>query len=396
VLSRNIADINEALLTTVCQEHWPETQTLEFKRQLPATDEKGRHEFLKDVCAFANAAGGDIVYGVQEDASGHAGQVLPIATATFPVDATRRRLAQIVEGGIEPRVSGVVFHPVTLASGDYVMVVRVPSSFRRPHRYRLGDHTRWVVRADTHTADLTYAQIKDAFDTGASLGEKARQFRDDRLSRVLSGTNARPLKPGPRCVVHLIPLAAFAGPSVVDVVTLHDNRYTDFMFHDWGGASRTFNLDGLLVHPGSPKDVAYTQVFRSGALEAARWVGRHWIQSERDRTSIPSADVTAFIRDALFMFVQATKKWGIAGPAIAAAALLDVGEHRFAYMSQGGWLSEVQTDRPNFVIPEVWVDQLAAVDDADTLARPLLDTLWQAFDHARCAYYNAQGAWILR
>ena len=126
------AKVDEALLTTVCIEHWPESQTLDFKRLLPANDEKGKQEFLKDVCAFANAGGGDLVYGIQEQPPGHADQVIPIPIAVHGIDSTKRHLAQLLDSGIEPRLPGVVMQPVPLTSGDYVLVVRVPASFLRP------------------------------------------------------------------------------------------------------------------------------------------------------------------------------------------------------------------------------------------------------------------------
>lgn len=394
MLSAQLADIHEALLTSVCAEHWPESQTLDFKRTLPATDDKGRQEFLKDVCAFANASGGDLVYGVQEKPAGRADQLVPIPVATHGVDATKRRLAQILESGLEPPLPGVLMHPVPLASGDYILVVRVPASFQRPHRYWLKGYTRWVVRADTHIVDLTYEQIRDGFDRGATLAERARRFRDERLAGVVSGTTGRPLRAGPRCVVHLIPLASVAGRASVDVRPLYHNGYQEFMFRDWGGATRDFNLDGLVVYPGrDTAEIAYTQIFRTGALEAARWAGMLYVEDEQDKTAIPSGVVSGLIRDALLKFFAAAARWNISGPAIAAAALVDVGGHRFWHQPPGGFTRREPSDRPNVILPEVWVEQVGAVDKPDDIIRPLLDTLWQAFRFEGCTFYDPQGTW---
>lgn len=85
MLPIEIAKIDEVLLTAICRERWPESQTLDFKRLLPANDEKGKQEFLKDVCAFANAGGGDLMYGVQEKPAGQADQIIPIPVATHGV-----------------------------------------------------------------------------------------------------------------------------------------------------------------------------------------------------------------------------------------------------------------------------------------------------------------------
>ena len=44
----------------------PERKTLEFKEKLPEGTDKAKKEFLADVCSFANAEGGYIVYGIRE------------------------------------------------------------------------------------------------------------------------------------------------------------------------------------------------------------------------------------------------------------------------------------------------------------------------------------------
>ena len=42
-------------------------RTLDYKRQLPGNSDDDKREFLADVSSFANAAGGDILFGISED-----------------------------------------------------------------------------------------------------------------------------------------------------------------------------------------------------------------------------------------------------------------------------------------------------------------------------------------
>ena len=50
-----------------------EHRTIEYKRELPGQRERDHREFLADASSFANAGGGYILYGVEEekDAQGH-------------------------------------------------------------------------------------------------------------------------------------------------------------------------------------------------------------------------------------------------------------------------------------------------------------------------------------
>jgi hypothetical protein len=391
MLANQLDQIDENLLDQVCREQWDESPTLDFKALLPqsASDDRQKQEFLKDVAAFANADGGDIVYGVSE-VNGKANAIVPIHDTSDPADGTRRRLGQWLESGVEPRIGGVAMRPVWLAGGGYVLIVRVPASFQRPHRSKVGSHWQWPVRSGTHTADLTYPQIRDAFDRGATLGERARRFRDERLTAVLSGTTGRPLQQGPRCVVHLIPLAAIAGEVSIDLKQLYPGPYAQFMGSGWAGATRSFNLDGLVVYPGTNSgSIVYTQIFRTGCLEGARFVGRILDPESR---GIPSLVVAGHIRESLDKFLTAAGSWGISGPAVAAAALLDVNGWQFGYQSTGYLSAFNSADRPHLILPEVWIDDLATAQ-LDLIARPMLDTLWQAFDLEACGFYDASGNW---
>lgn len=44
-----------------------ESSQLDFKEALPASDDKGKVEFLRDVTALANTNGGDLIYGIIEE-----------------------------------------------------------------------------------------------------------------------------------------------------------------------------------------------------------------------------------------------------------------------------------------------------------------------------------------
>jgi Putative DNA-binding domain len=66
MLIDQLASPNEAKLQELCDEGCGESVTLDFKRDLPGASDKDKQEFLKGVCTFANADGGDLVYGITE------------------------------------------------------------------------------------------------------------------------------------------------------------------------------------------------------------------------------------------------------------------------------------------------------------------------------------------
>jgi hypothetical protein len=63
--------------------------------------------------------------------------------------------------------------------------------------------------------------------------------------------------------------------------------------------------------------------------------------------------------------------------------------------AQGYFAQRNPADRPNLVLPEVWIERLSAVQNPDEIARPLLDTLWQGFDLECWMFYDKQGNWVM-
>lgn len=378
-------DLTEERLLELYVQAWSESQTLEFKRDLPGKSDRDKAEFLKDVCALANSDGGDLLYGVDE-ADGKAKDLKPINDE--PADATARRLLQVIDAGIEPRIVGLWIRNVPVAGG-YILHIKVPASFNGPHRYAVNGPGRFVMRDGTHTREFSYGELRAAFDRTATLAERARRFREQRLIAIGNRQTWRPVRQGPVCVLQLIPLAAMAGNRSVDIANLHNN-YTSFTLPEWGGASRSTNLDGLIVHPGGRDDkemAAYVQVFRSGSIEAVRFGGR----TVDDKKLIPSRPVSVFFRSAVSASLAAVRSLGFEGPAVVGAAMLTVSGYALGLSPEHfDTRAPVQSD---LVLPEAWLDDAASAD-VDEVTRSELDIFWQAFGVERCYDYTLEGKWL--
>ncbi len=293
MLPAELSEIDEELILRVCSDRCPESHTLDFKRDAPGTSDKEKHEFLKDVCAMANADGGDLAYGIGE-AGGAADSITPISIELR--DSLQRRLGQILDACLEPRVNGVQFQPVDVEDG-FVLIIRVPASIDGPHRFIYNTNlSKFVLRNGTHTSEMTYEQLRGAFDRTATLAERAREFRQQRLAAIKMRGTSIPIVNGPMCVVHVLPIAALSGRRTIDVTALY-NDVGKLMMFDWGGASRNLNLDGVIAFPSlksGDKAFAFTQIFRHGMCETVRYAGAALQPSEK---IIPSTVVSKFFRD---------------------------------------------------------------------------------------------------
>ena len=95
-----------------------ETLTLEYKASPALTrDSKNVIELCKDVSAMANSAGGQIIYGIEEDKKTH-----------------REWLHQILGSNIHPRIDGLTVQRIPLSESGFGFVISINATQNGPHQ----------------------------------------------------------------------------------------------------------------------------------------------------------------------------------------------------------------------------------------------------------------------
>jgi Putative DNA-binding domain len=388
VLPSTLPQLNEEFFVQVCKERWSETHTLEFKAVLPKGDEDARQEFRKDVCAMANADGGDLVFGISE-VNGCANAVLAINEAG--VDATKRRLQQILESKVEPRIHGIQFHACPIGGGGFVLVLRIPSSYEGPHRFGPVTEHRFPIRNDTSTTDMTYEQLRNTFGRESTLLEKAAQFRVRRVGRIDSGQTPRKLSTGVTMALHIVPMCGLAGRANVDVAGIaadHDVLRIDPQ-HSW---KRHANLDGVVMYPyDDPNGVdTYAQIFRDGCFEIVKnvqydpqhsdpspWVVGQWVGYQ--------------LRGGLQTYAATAPAMEIHGPIVISVSLMGTSGTRLTLGSRSATRNPIFEDRLD--IPEIVIQDISEVLDLDKMTKPIMDVLYQCYGERSCNFYDDGGKW---
>ena len=135
-----------------------ENISLDYKRcDALAKTEGKKTEISKDVSAFANSAGGVIVYGIIED------RHVPTAIdAGFdPNEISKEWLDQVINSRIQRRIDGVRVKQVALARtnpGRVVYVVWVPQSVRAPHQ---ASDKKFYKRFNFESVPMEEYEIRD-------------------------------------------------------------------------------------------------------------------------------------------------------------------------------------------------------------------------------------------
>lgn len=398
MIDKPIREIAVADLDALVVEKRPESRSLDYKRDLGLSTDEHKRELARDVSSFANAGGGDLVFGIEEEKDS-AGKNLGIPKAVLGVeclnfDATKQRIEAIIRDNIEPRVQGIAIHKVDGFARGPSIVVRVPRSWIGPHMVTSTQSTFWS-RNSAGRYPLDVHETRAAFLAGAELGARARRFRDERLGKIIAGDTPILLRDDRRdakVVVHIVPLSSDAVS-----LDLHKLDGDPNLFRPpsrSGGWNGRFNLDGVVCYAGGEgAQRTYAQAFRDGSFEGVT-CGYQYPGKAAGSVELFGLPLETEVVQAVEVFFKALLAHNFGGPVCVMVAVLGV---RGARIQVGeGWMlppweRDITIDRDVLVLPEVVAEHLPA--DPRRLLRPTFDALWQSSGYKRSHGYSENGDW---
>ncbi|HXU29663.1 MAG TPA: ATP-binding protein [Thermoanaerobaculia bacterium] len=178
-----LKDITKSDLDTLAE--IKEGRHIEYKQALPS-DKSEKRDFLADVSAFANADGGDILFGVHDKrANGQStGQPDFVGLSGLNVDQEILKLQNSIRDGLEPPLRVEIREVPGFDKGP-ILVVRVPQSWNSPHMIK--STPSFYVRNNNGNNPLGVQEIREVFLRSETIEKRMREFRDERLGRILSG-----------------------------------------------------------------------------------------------------------------------------------------------------------------------------------------------------------------
>jgi hypothetical protein len=147
----------KADLQRLVDEGLEESLVLDYKASPALTrDGKGPDELCKDVTALANSAGGQLVYGVEEDKVTKKPSRVDEGVADPKI--TREWIEQILNSRVQPRMNGVRTTRIDMETGNFGYVISVPQTQTGPHQAPDG---KYYKRFDLQSVPMRDYEIKD-------------------------------------------------------------------------------------------------------------------------------------------------------------------------------------------------------------------------------------------
>jgi len=365
----------------------PESEAIDYKEKVESTD-RGNFDFAKDVCAFANSEGGDIVIGVKER---------NLTSVSYPgidspIDA-QNRLNDIILSRIEPRIHGATFHEIRIDNSEkYLLIVRVPKSFNGPH---WENSKRNFYRRHNQRNDLmSWREVQNSFLYKRNVSENIRDFLSKRMQNHLYGkvyTQGPPvsLMPGITVIIHIVPIESFGKDISLDVQKIRD-RYSGIgpfplvLTRDgmsWEEFSK-LNIDGILRYQAPGNNYSYTQLFRNGIVEAVRIY-----RSFEGKTSLfPIIEFEREFRAWLHTTLKIFKELEVQPPFYAFIIIRDGLGSVIDTRTLGGNLPVITNaysplDRDPLSIPETIIEDFE--ENLDVKLRMIFTAVWNAYGMPR-------------
>jgi hypothetical protein len=385
-------DIDKADIDALIADEAVEGKQLDYKEKLPGDLPKQKQAFIEDVCSFANASGGYMLFGLREkrDSKGRkTGTPEYKGLENISVDEQKLRLEHIILNGVEPRIPAIQIKAVEGFDNGPVLVVRIPQSWAAPHMAR--HNNRFYSRTSSGKYPLDVHEIRAAFALSEALPQRIREFRADRLGKIVAGETPRRLHEGAKTVLHIIPVSSFDVRRQHDLSLVAENSSKLCPIYASGWNSR-YNFDGYLTYrdAGEPAlALTYAQMFQNAAIEAVDTI----LLRERDgKRIIPSGVYERELLTSCRTYLGLQKELGVDPPLFIMLALVGVSGYSMALPPRLFVWDQVPIDRDTLMIPEVLVEDFSA--EYAEVMRPMFYAIWNACGFERSLNYDKDHKWV--
>lgn len=394
--------ITEADLQRLVQDQVAEKRDIDYKAATYGNRDQDYGEFLADVSSFANTVGGEIVIGMTEQGGVPTG----LSPLLLDPDAEILRLENCARSGLQPRIFGFAIRAVPIAAGGHVLVLRIPRSYNQPHRVIRQGSVRFWARSSAGKYEPNVDELRALFMRAPQLADRIRDFRFDRIAKIVGGDTPVPLMGNRPLVLHVAPLSAFEGPQSFRL-DINQAPHQFFMaFPPIGTQVGDFriNVDGALVLSNRGADGrthrAYVQAFHSGIVEAVDSTFAMGEGTPQNPFRLTALRTEATIVRNSHSYMQSLKARDAPPPYVLLVSLIGVRGLPYSFAMGPNTLFEDEAgtlDRDQFHFTELLVEDVP-VDPYEyaKLLRPLLDQIANAAGRARTPSFDHTGRFTAR
>lgn len=387
MLGKDIDDIGVADLRSLVDARTPEGTRLEFKRDHYGKTDDAKREFAADISAMANAQGGHLLIGIDEE-DGLASALVGVITSN--TDALMRAVSQSIRASFEPQILGFRVRWVPIENDLGVLIIQIDRSWNGPHRVTVARDNRFFLRDENGKHPMSVDELRRAFMFASELEERIRRFRSDRLQLLIADEGPLEVDASQvRLILHLLPRAAFTGGVQISL-SPHESAIAPI---GASGFNTMHSIDGIVTYSGPEERFdsvrAYSTLFRNGAVEA---VARIHSWEKDSRRFIALKGVERDVIQTVTGILEKLRQHSVPPPFYLMLSL--VGTYKCcAPLREWGSGLPYPHRADKVLLPEFTINEDLLNEDPSTFLRPAFDLLWNAFGQPRSPSYAADGTY---
>lgn len=389
MINKSIDSITKTDFEQLVANEVAENRTLEYKEHLNLKGDSERKEFLADVSSFANSSGGDLVFGISE-LSGVPREIKGVQIDNM--DAMLLLIESILRDGIAPRITGIQIKYYEISVLKYIILIRIPKSWRSPHQVILKGSDKFYSRSTNGKYKLDLDEIKSAILLNETGAEKIRTFVTSRIATLESGDVPVPMQEHAKICVHLIPFTSLTpGKNYAIFDEMLDIR----SIRPVAGGSRTpiYNIDGIISYArGTAQTDAYVQIYKNGIIETVNTEILNPLQGHRRIPVASGFNYELFIVEAVQEYLQLYKRLDIDLPIFLFISFVGIEGYYIACDRARYSFGEViKLPKNVLILPEIIINNLD--EDIPKLTKPIFDTIWNGCGFKGSFNYDSEGKW---
>ena len=388
----SLEDIKSLIDNSVC-----ENKMLDYKRELHIETDSDKKEFLADISSFANSTGGDIIFGIEEDAVNK----IPINIVGITYDNEDkliRKLEDLIRQSIQPVILNIEYKVIEIKKDICILIVRIPQSIIAPHRVEFKGHNKFYTRNNKGKYQMDVSELRIAFNSGLELDKRIENFKMDRYYQLLSNKYNKFPNDSPILVVHYIPISAFSlnNKKMLNLANIKDEMNNCSSKALGCSNTKQISMDGICIDYKNGNHSSMAKYKIDGIIEKA---SVKFFRKDYEFTDISPSKTINYINgyqilntliDDFNEVKRYYEKIGIHTPIIVSYAILNA----FGYtIPTKDWHDVLNTiDRELLCIENLYIESLEK--NVEELLQPTFDAIWNACGYEKCPAYDKDNMYV--
>lgn len=222
----------EDLQTLIDNPDYRENEYIDYKKTFTHLDlynakkeiiEAKKAELKSDVCSFANAEGGYLIFGISDE-KGYAKEIVGVLIDNDNTDQFELNIRNILNF-ILPKSPYIKFHFIKLINGKYVVILFIKHDNFAPYTQIL-DQKGYVMstRSGNGKRLMTYAEVKNMFNQSFELEKDILIYRNERISHFSNSVDTIGKQVKRFFLFHIIPETFMDSSYTHNIFMLENNK----------------------------------------------------------------------------------------------------------------------------------------------------------------------------